>query len=205
MSIDHKALREAYFNPPREGEFTKIPAREDYMAEAERRFVRLCLERGGDPKAEGLGEHGALIGGEGKPPRVLMGLARSLEHYAKPRLAPLDWFEREAVRSGNGRFDPEHRWMRRMAASYMAGVPKESSPSGEELYEAFCAAAPGSLQRFWLHSVLSCISMLELRGLMREEGLSIRVVVRALHNASVLRHDLCRWANQFAVNPRQAA
>ena len=63
VAIDQKALREAYFNPPAAGEFRDIPTREDYMADAERRFVRLCRERGGDPKAEGLGEHGALIGG----------------------------------------------------------------------------------------------------------------------------------------------
>ena len=50
------------------------------MAEAERRFVRLCLERGGDPKAEGLGEHGALIGGPGKPVRLHMGSSRRFHH-----------------------------------------------------------------------------------------------------------------------------
>ena len=100
MAIDQKALRKAYYSPPPEGEFLDIPTREEYMAEAERWFVQLCLERGGDPEAEGLGEHGALIGGPGKPVRLLVGHSRPFEQYARPRLAPLDWFERPAVRSG---------------------------------------------------------------------------------------------------------
>ena len=204
MAVDHRALREAYFNPPAEGVFLDIPSREDYMAEAKRRFVRLCRERGGDPQAERLGEHGALFGGASKPPQTAFRHSRPLERYARPRLAPLSWFGRDALRSGSGRFDPEHRWMRSLIASYMAGVPQESRPSPAQLYEAFHAKAPDDLQRFWLHAALSCITMLELRRVMRSEGLSIYAVVGALHACGVLRHDLCRWANQFASRPAAA-
>ena len=201
MTIDQEALREAYFNPPPAGEFREIPTREEYMAEAERRFVRLCLERGGDPKAEGLGEHGALIGGPGKPVRLHMGSSRRFHHYARPRLAPLNWFDRPAVRAGNGRQDSEHVWMHGLVMSYMAGVPKESRPSGQQIYDAFHKEQPDELERFWLYSVLSCTTMLELRRMMYAEGLSIRTVVGALHASGVLRHDQCRWANQFAEKP----
>ena len=205
MAIDHRALREAYFNPTPPGVFVDIPTREDYMAEAERRFVRLCIERGGDPEAEGLGEHGALIGGPGKPVRFIVGLSRPFERFARPRLAPLDWFERLSVRNGNGRCDPDHKEMHGLIVSYMAGVPAENRPSPGQLYETFHAKTPNDLERFWLHAVLSCISMLELRRLMQSEGLSIRTVVAALHACGVLRHDLCRWANQFADRPQPAS
>ena len=201
VSIDRAALREAYFNPPPAGEFRDIPTREEYMAEAERWFVNLCLERGGDPKAEGLGEHGALIGGPGKPVRFHVNLSRRFHHYAKPRLAPLSWFDRPAVRTGNGRQDPSHVWIYGLITSYMAGVPKESRPSAQQLYDALHKKQPDDLERFWLYSALSCITMLELRRTMHAEGLSIRTVVGALHASGVLRHDQCRWANQFAEKP----
>ena len=189
MTIDQEALREAYFNPPDEGEFRDIPTREDYMAEAERRFVNLCLERGGDPKAEGLGKHGALIGGPDKPVRLHTGGSRRFHHYARPRLAPLNWFDRPAVRTGNGRQDPEHVWLQGLVMSYMAGVPKESRPSGQQIHDAFHKEQPDELERFWLYSVLSCATLLELRRMMYAEGLSIRTVVGALHVSGVLRHD----------------
>ena len=163
--------------------------------------MRLCLERGGDPKAEGLGEHGALIGGPGKPVRLHMGSSRRFHHYARPRLAPLNWFSRPAVRAGNGRQDSEHVWMHGVVMSYMAGVPKKSRPSAQQIYDTFHKEQPDELERFWLYSVLSCVTLLELRRMMYAEGLSIRTVVGALHASGVLRHDQCRWANQFAEKP----
>lgn len=204
MAIDQAALCRAYYNPPPEGRFLGVPSREEYTAEAERWFVQLCLDRGGDPEAEGLGEYGALIGGPGKPVRSLVGHSRPFENYARPRLAPLSWFERPAVRTGSTRQDRDHQAMHGLIVSCMAGVPDSSRPSARQLYAAFLSESPGDLERFWLHAVLSCVTMLELRRMMHAEGLSIRTVARALHNSGVLRHDQCRWINQFAEKPGAA-
>lgn len=134
-----------------------------------------------------MGDCGSADGGcDGKSPKF--------HHCAKPRLAPLTWFDRATVHKGNGRGDPKHVGLHGMVMSHMAGVPKESRPSARQLYDAFHTKRPDAMQRFWLYSVLSCATMLELRRTMHSEGLSLRTVVRALHNSGVLRHDQCRWA-----------
>ena len=67
MAVDVEAVRYAYFNPPPEDGFHDVPTLEERLADGERELVRLCLKYGGDPAAERLGIHGALIGGPDKP------------------------------------------------------------------------------------------------------------------------------------------
>ena len=93
MAVDVEAVRFAYRNPRPDSGFRGVPTREEQLAEAERELTRLCLANGGDPVAEGLGEHGSLIGGRNKPLRLLIGNARPLEEYARPVLAPPGWFD----------------------------------------------------------------------------------------------------------------
>lgn len=200
MSADVEAVRHAYFHPPPEGLFRDVPTHEERLAEGERTLVRLCVEAGGDPVAEGLGEHGALIGGPDKPMRLLTG-ARPLEDYARPRLAPPGWFDTPRGRATSGRRDPDHRRLRAAIASHMAGTPAQSRPTPDQLYRSFVAERHDEMQRFWLHSVISCASVRELREVMFHEGLSRHDLVRAIHSAGAVRHGLARWLNQFASRP----
>ena len=102
MAVDIEAVRFAYFNPPPEDVFYGVPTMEEQLAEAERRLVRLCIEDGGDPVAEALGEHGSLIGGPDKPLQLLIDHARPLEEYARPRLAPPAWFDHPQGKATSG-------------------------------------------------------------------------------------------------------
>lgn len=199
MAIDREAVRRAYFAPPDE-EFRSVPTREERMAAGERLCVQRCIERGGDPAAEGLGEHGALIGGPGKPPRIRIGHVLPLEDLAPPRLAPPSWFHDGPSKP----IDPSHPHLRLAIAGHMAGVPRESRPSPEELFGAFTSAAPDEMQRFWLHAVLASAPIPELRRIMLREGISRRDMVRAMHEVGAVRRDTTPWLNQFARPSRDA-
>lgn len=200
MAVDVEAVRRAYFNPPPEQGFRDVPTREERLAEGERELVRLCLKYGGDPVAEGLGEHGALIGGADKPARVLTG-SRSIEEFARPRLAPPSWFDNTQGRATSGRGDPGHLHLRVAITASMAGTPEESRPKPAQLYEAFITDRHDEMQRFWLHSVISCASVPQLREMIFQEGISRHDLVRAIHSAGAVRHGLARWLNQFASRP----
>ena len=184
MAIDLEAVRKAYRTPP-DAEFRAVPSREERLAEAERQCVRRCIERGGDPVAEGLGEHGALIGGRDKAPRVRVEHTLPLEALAPPRLAPSSWFNDSPSRL----IDPAHPRLRLAIGRHMAGTPRASRPTPDQLFDAFVADVPDEMQRFWLHAVLACASIPELRAIMRREGVSRRDVVRAMHAVGVVRRD----------------
>ena len=203
MSIDFEAVRSAYRNPRRDVSFRGVPTREEQLAEAERELVRLCRAHGGDPVAERLGEYGSLIGGAGKPLRLLIGNSRPLEEYARPLLAPLCWYDNASGHATSGLHDPDHTRLRLAIASYMAGTPDESRPTADQLFESLIAADPDEMERFWLHSVIACASVRELRDIMFHEGLSRHDVVRAVHAAGAVRHDLATWLNQFAMQPKE--
>ena len=95
--LDLKKVRDFYFNPPKNPE-KYFPSREEVYALAERRAVEACILTGGDPEKEGLGEHGALIGGPGKPPRHF---TVDPEWQAPARIPlPLAWFDHPQARTG---------------------------------------------------------------------------------------------------------
>ena len=52
-------------------------------------------------------------------------------------------------RTSGGR-DPEHLRLRQVIASYMAGTPPVSRPSGAQLHAALLKECPEGLERFWL-------------------------------------------------------
>ena len=183
--------------------FHGIPTREQRIAESERVLVRYCVESRRDPEQEGLGIHGRLIGGHGKPTRVHYG-SRPFENYCRPVLAPVSWFLHPGGRRTSGRSDAGHLRLRHAIASCMAGTPQVSRPSGAQLHAVFLKECPEELERFWLHSVLSGASIRELRNILYFEGLPLYVIVRAVHLSGSLTHRLCNWLNQFAVDPGAA-
>lgn len=66
--LDTAKIRHLYFNPPTGGP-PPAPSREEFYGRVERRAVEYCILAGGDPRAQGLGENGALIGGPGERAR----------------------------------------------------------------------------------------------------------------------------------------
>lgn len=79
--IDYDLVRAYYFDPPAPNPH-RVPSDEELIARHERRLFDHCVLRGGDPVAEGLGPHGSMIGGPGKPPTV--------HHCRVERTTPLD-------------------------------------------------------------------------------------------------------------------
>lgn len=203
MAVDLEAVRRAYLEGPPPPGFQGIPSREQRIAESERTLVRYCVEAGRDPKEEGLGIHGSLIGGSDKPTRVHSNSSRPFENFCRPVLAPVTWFLHAGGHRTSGRHDDSHLRLRHAIASYMAGMPRESRPSGAELHTAFLKESPGELERFWLHSILSCASIRELRNILYFEGLPLYALVRAAHVSGAISHRLCDWLNQFAKRPHK--
>ncbi len=203
MTVDLEAVRRAYLEGPPPPGFHGIPSREQRIAESERALVRYCVEAGRDPEKEGLGIHGSLIGGSDKPTRVHSNSSRPFENFCRPVLAPVTWFLHAGGCRTSGRQDDGHLRLRHAIASYMAGVPRESRPSGAELHSAFLKEFPGELERFWLHSILSCASIRELRNILYFEGLPLYALVRAAHVSGAISHHLCDWLNQFAQRPQE--
>lgn len=204
MGVDLQAVRRAYREGPPPG-FHGVPTREQRIAESERVLVRYCVEAGRDPEKERLGPHGALIGGSGKPTRVHRNSSRPFENYCQPVLAPVSWFLHPGGRRTSGRRDAGHLRLRQVIASYMAGTPPASRPSGAQLHAAFLKECPEGLERFWLHSILSSASIRELRNILYFEGLPLYAMVRAAHLSGARTHRLCDWLNQFAEHPAPAA
>ena len=66
---DYDLVRAYYFDPPAPHPH-RVPSDEELIARYERRRVDDCILRGGDPVAEGLGPHGSMIGGPGKPTTI---------------------------------------------------------------------------------------------------------------------------------------
>ncbi len=199
MALDLEALRKAYWSGPPGPAFDRVSTREERIANGMRILIDRCRKVGIPPERYGLGEHGALIGGPGKPCTRSPDNSRPMENHCEPRLAPPEWFAHD--KGGQPRHREGDERLSSLIASYLAGMPLESKPSSEELRGALQARHLNALEQFWLHEVLSCATIPELRFVIQAEGLPFGQFVRCLHNAGVRRHDVTDWMNQFAVKP----
>ncbi len=196
---DLRAVRAAYAAGPPGEAFAGVPTREERVAESERALLGLCVAGGRDPAAARLGPHGALLGGPGQAGRCRSPASRLAEDYAPVRLAPPAWFSHD--RPAEGAQDAGRGILAMLVAAHMAGVPRADRPTPDALRRAFDADPPSPLERFWLHEVLACGTVRELRALIQETGMPLGTFVRGLHAAGVRRHDVADWINQFAVEP----
>ena len=200
--LDLKKVRDAYFNPPPDDP-ERAPTREELYARYERRRVEACLRSGGDPREAGLGEHGSLIGGAGKP--LSMSSVRQ-ERAVHLRPLPLAWFDNpracSAVPPPGGNAEA-HAFFGALAADHLAGMPER--PTGARLAEIF--RAPKLTKREWsqLWHVFACIRIPDLKRLLSRGGLSIYEIARAIHLSETRRADVVSWINQFGVRPGDAA
>ncbi len=194
--LDLDQVRAAYFNPPPDDPEYQ-PSREERFAQYERRAVKWCLERGGDPRAEGLGEHGSLIGGPGKPLRVV-GRPSALEYAVDWRPLPLTWFGHRRARTPVcATLNPDV--LRPLSAGYLAGTPNR--PDGAELARIFRSEQPTRRERAHLYEIFACMELSYLAELFSSSGLSLYEIARAIHVSDTRRGEVVAWLNQFGVRP----
>ena len=199
--LDLEKVRAAYFNPPPDDP-EKVPTREELYARYERRRVEACLETGGDPRERGLGQHGSLIGGEGKP--LSMSSVRP-ERSVHLRPLPLAWFDNLRARSAvppPGGNAAAHAFFDALAADHLAGMPER--PTGDRLARIFRARRLEGREWSQLWHVFACIRIPDLKRLLSRGGLSVYEVARAIHLSKTHRADVVSWINQFAVQPGNA-
>ena len=199
--LDIAKIRHFYFNPPPDDP-ERLPSREELYARAELRAVESCILAGGDPREQGLGEHGALIGGPGKPPRQF---SRDPEFTGRARKPlPLPWFDHPQARSRPSTPPAEvHAFFAHLSGGHLAGYPNR--PSGAELARLFRSPRLTPVQRDQVWHVFACIHLWDLPGLLSAGGMSVDEVARAIHLCKTLRPHVIAWINQFGVRPGERA
>ena len=196
--LDLAKVRHAYFDPPPHDP-EHLPTREELYARYERQRVERCLLRGGDPREEGLGEHGSLIGGSGKPLTVYRVLP---ERVAKLHPLPLTWFDSPVARSANaprGGIAKAHSFFAHLAGAHLAGM--RNRPSGAELRRRFRSSELKGLAWSQVWHVFACIHISDLKRLLSRGGLSVYEIARAIHLSDTRRAEVVTWINQFGVRP----
>lgn len=196
--LDIQKIRGAYFNPPPD-HLDRPSTREEHIARHERRSVAACLAAGGDPRAEGLGEHGSLIGGPEKPLRT-SNTAERLEYRGPWTPLPLSWFTHpRATMRRQGSPPADHPLLRLLIGAHLAGYPDR--PTADELAAIFRSDAPSPRDRSILYHVLGCIQPWDLSGLLHEERLSLYELARAIHFSGIRRPQVIDWLHMFAEAP----
>ena len=196
-SLDWKLVRK-YFRDPDSVPNDGMPTDEELIAQEERLLARICLEAGGDPKTERLGEHNCLFGGPEQPPRIYLGGFPS----RMPALAPppMSWFGHpKAHRRPTHPPDKTHRVLDLMLARHMAGVRGRPSPG--EMSTILRKPDLDPTERIMAYHLFACITPNDLFRLLMGEGLTLFEIVRALHNSGVKKYSLSRCLEQFAVRP----
>ncbi|MYC89474.1 MAG: hypothetical protein F4X22_14750 [Gemmatimonadales bacterium] len=198
--LDLAKVRNAYFDPP-PGDPERALTREELYARYERRRVEGCLRRGGNPRREGLGEHGSLIGGTEKP---LTAFGVRPERAGRLQPLPLAWFDYPRARFAHpppGGTEEAHDFFAALAADHLAGMPER--PSGSRLAHTFCSAQLKGREWSQVWHVFACIRTWDLKRLLSRGGLSLYEVARAIHRSDTCRAEVVTWINQFAVPPSQ--
>ena len=195
--LDIAKIRHFYFHPPADDP-DRLPSREELYARMERRDVENCILTGGDPREWGLGVHGALIGGPGKPPRHIARDPEFAIPYRSPR--PLTWFQHPKALSAPPT-PPEqvHAFFAHLSGGHLAGYPDR--PTGAELAWIFASPHMTTIERDQVRHVFACIHPWDLPGLLWSGGMSVHEVARAIHLCTTRRQDVIAWINLFGVPP----
>lgn len=199
--LDIAKIRHLYFNPPTSAG-KHFPSREELYADAERRAVEACILTGGDPREDGVGEYGALIGGPGKPPRRFS-VDPEFKNPARTPL-PLTWFQHPKALSTPP--TPPERvrgFFAHLSGGHLAGYPDR--PTGAELAQIFRSSQMTATERDQVWHVFACIHPWDLPGLLWSGGMSVYQVARSIHLCYTLRQDVVAWINLFGVPPDASA
>lgn len=196
--LDYDEVRRCYFDPPPDDP-ERIPSREELYARYERRRVERCLRYGGDPLAEGLGEHGSLIGGPDKPPTTF---SVRPEHTLPLNPLPLTWFDNDLARTPPpppGGIADAHAFLGALAGDHLAGMPER--PSGARLAHILRSEKLTDRERSQLWHIFGDIRVFDLKRLLTRAGLSVYQIARAIHLSQTTRALVVTWINQFGVPP----
>jgi len=194
---DFDLVRAYYFDPPSLD--SRDASDEALIARYERRRFERCILRMGDPAAEGLGPHGSMIGGPGKP--------ATLHHERAERTAPIDplplsWWDYPRARLRllpPGGQQAAYSYLRDLAGAHLAGVPNR--PSALRLAAMFRFPRLSLADRDILAQLFGALPPPRFKSLRTLGGVSLYEMARALHVTRNRRNAFVRWINQFAVRP----
>lgn len=196
--IDFDLVREYYFNPPAPDPLS-VPSDEELIARYERRCYESCVLRLGDPVAEGLGPHGSMIGGPGKPITIH---CERVERTAPLRPLPLAWWDypqaRRRILPPGGR-DEATAYLGDLLGLHMAGVPNR--PSAPGLAAIFRASHPSQSDREILRQLFGALPAPRFKRLRTLGGIWLYEMARAIHVSGNRRNAFIRWLHRFAVRP----
>ena len=201
--LDLAKVRAFYFRPSARRDRDRVPTSEELYAQYERRRVEECIRRGGRPDTEGLGEHGSLIGGPGKPLTVFP--VRPDRALPQDPL-PLAWFDSPLARSAPPypRTTAEaNAFFAHLSGAHLAGMPNR--PTGAQLARLFRATELSSQERSQLWHIFADIQAWDLTRLLYLGGLSLYELACAIHLSGSRRATVVTWLNQFGVPPRDRA
>ena len=197
--IDFEAVRRAYHAPPRAGDH--VPSVEERVAAFERRRVDIARERGIDPRTLGLGEHGSLIGGPGKPPTHFVGGRRPEDAVRMPPM-PLAWFDHDNARYRTPCADP-CGYLDTLAADHLAGCSPRSDVRA--LRRLLSAEVLTPVEARVVEQFFARLRMVEVGSLLSRAGLTVYEIARAMHLSGSTTPAKTHWINQFAAPPPERA
>lgn len=200
--LDVAKVRSFYFRPAA-ADGSRVTTLEELYARYERRRVEECLLRGGRPRDEGLGEHGSLIGGRGKPLTVF---PVRPDRALRQNPLPLAWFDSPLARSAPPyppTTDEAHVFFAHLSGAHLAGMPNR--PTGTQLAGLFRATELSPRERSQLWHIFADIQTWDLTRLLSSGGLSLYEAARAIHLSGTRRATVVTWLNHFALPPRDRA
>lgn len=196
--IDFDAVRQAYHTPPPLDDH--VPTTEDRIAAFERQRLEQARALGIDVVAEGMGEHGSLIGGPDKRPTRFEG-GRRAEDMVRMAPMPLDWFSHPNANRRNACPDA-HRYLDALSADHLAGC--DPRPNGRTLHRLLRADRLADHEAHLVEQFLARLRMIEMAGLLSRAGLTVYEIARAMHLSGSRTPAKTHWVNQFAERPGRA-
>ena len=197
MSLDFDAVREAYFDKPLASPPDHLPTREELLAQRERIRLKCTLEAGLDPALEGVGEHGSLIGGPGKPLTIV---GRQAHLLLRIEPMPLEWFDHPgARRCWRGPAQDESDFLAMLISRHLAGFP--DPPTDRELARWLRSANCFPRKKAVFYDIFEAIRPGDLPKLLSRAHISVYEVARAIHISGARAPGTVRWLHQFAVDP----
>lgn len=196
--IDFDLVRAYYFDPP-DPDPLRTPSDEELIAAYERRRYESCILRLGDPVAEGLGPHGSMIGGPGKPITIH---AQRAERTTPLDPLPLSWWDYPRAKLRILPLGGERAaasYLRDLSRAHLAGV--SNRPSAARLASMFHSASLSPEDRYLLAQLFAGLPAPRFKGLRTLGGISLYEMARALHVTGNRCNAFVRWINQFAIRP----
>jgi len=198
VALDVHAIRREFSCLERTGgriRTDRIPTREDIHARWHWKMAGIL--DGEQARRNGVGRHGFLAGGVGKP--VIKPDEPPLEWRFAYDPMPLGWFDHPAGRDILAPVDPRHLYLHHLAAKHLAGWADR--PSGKDMYRYFTAGMADDGDRLMMRELLGDIRPENYPQLRRRDALSIWHIARAALDSRVRRGRLSSWLNGFALDP----